>query len=310
MEIFKAKSLFNSIDNNLIKELVEIDDSLKEKIRKIQLKMLEDLNQLCLENDIKLMLGGGSFLGAIRHKGFIPWDDDIDLMMLRDDFEKLLKVLDNLTKEYEFQYINPQKNSYCTFAKLMYRNSRLIEVGSENIPKLQGVYLDIFIIENIPDKKIVSFFYGLKCNYMQLVSSSIVMAKFPSEYNKKIFMQSFSGKINYFIRKTIGFLYRYQNIEKYFIKVDKTFKKYKDKKTNYVTIQSGRKHYFGEKLPKKIFEEFIEYPFENIKVLGPKDYDVYLKNLYGSNYMQLPPIEKREKHHCIEILIGIDNQER
>ena len=145
---------------------------------------------------------------------------------------------------------------------------------------------------------------------MQLVSSSIVMAKFPSEYNKKIFMQSFSGKINYFIRKTIGFLYRYQNIEKYFIKVDKTFKKYKDKKTNYVTIQSGRKHYFGEKLPKKIFEEFIEYPFENIKVLGPKDYDVYLKNLYGSNYMQLPPIEKREKHHCIEILIGIDNQER
>ena len=310
MEIFKAKSLFNSIDNNLIKELVEIDDSLKEKIRKIQLKMLEDLNQLCLENDIKLMLGGGSFLGAIRHKGFIPWDDDIDLMMLRDDFEKLLKVLDNLTKEYEFQYINPQKNSYCTFAKLMYRNSRLIEVGSENIPKLQGVYLDIFIIENIPDKKIVSFFYGLKCNYMQLVSSSIVMAKFPSEYNKRIFMQSFSGKINYFIRKTIGFLYRYQNIEKYFIKVDKTFKKYKDKKTNYVTIQSGRKHYFGEKLPKKIFEEFIEYPFENIKVLGPKDYDVYLKNLYGSNYMQLPPIEKREKHHCIEILIGIDNQER
>ena len=289
---------------------MEIDDSLKEKIRKIQLKMLEDLNQLCLENDIKLMLGGGSFLGAIRHKGFIPWDDDIDLMMLRDDFEKLLKVLDNLTKEYEFQYINPQKNSYCTFAKLMYRNSRLIEVGSENIPKLQGVYLDIFIIENIPDKKIVSFFYGLKCNYMQLVSSSIVMAKFPSEYNKKIFMQSFSGKINYFIRKTIGFLYRYQNIEKYFIKVDKTFKKYKDKKTNYVTIQSGRKHYFGEKLPKKIFEEFIEYPFENIKVLGPKDYDVYLKNLYGSNYMQLPPIEKREKHHCIEILIGIDNQER
>ena len=140
MEIFKAKSLFNSIDNNLIKELVEIDDSWKEKIRKIQLKMLEDLNQLCLENDIKLMLGGGSFLGAIRHKGFIPWDDDIDLMMLRDDFEKLLKILNGLPKKYEFQYISPQKNSYCTFAKLMYSNSRLIEVGSENTKITRSIF--------------------------------------------------------------------------------------------------------------------------------------------------------------------------
>lgn len=303
MGIFRAKSLFNSINNNLIKELIEIDDSLKEKIRKIQLKMLEDLNNICLVNDIKLMLGGGTFLGAVRHKGFIPWDDDIDLMMLRDDFEKLLKVLDALPKEYEFQYIVPQKISYCTFAKLMHKNSSLIEVGNENIPKLQGIYLDIFIIENIPNNKIVSFFYGLKCNYMQLVSSSIVMTKFLSEYNKKIFMQSFSGKINYFIRKTIGFLYRYQNIEKYFIKVDKTFKKYKDKKTSYVTIPSGRRHYFGEKQLKEIFLNLVEYPFENLKIWGPKEYNIYLENLYGSNYMQLPPIEKREKHHCIKISI-------
>ena len=303
MGIFRAKSLFNSISNNLIKELIEIDDNLKEKIRKIQLKMLEDFNKLCSENGINLMLGGGSFLGAIRHKGFIPWDDDIDLMMLRDDFENLLRVVNNLPKKYEFQYISPQKNSYCTFAKLMYKNSQLIEVGSENVPKLQGIYLDIFIIENVPDNKIVSFFYGLKCNYMQLVSSSIVMTKFPSEYNKKIFMQSFSGKINYFIRKTIGFLYRYQNIEKYFIKVDRTFKKYKDKKTSYVTIPSGRRHYFGEKLSKKIFFDLVEYQFENLKILGPKEYNIYLENLYGSNYMQLPPIEKREKHHCIKISV-------
>lgn len=303
MGIFGAKSLFNSVSNNLIKELIEIDDNLKEKIRKIQLKMLEDLNNICLENDIKIMLGGGSFLGAVRHKGFIPWDDDIDLMMLRDDFEKLLKVLDVLPKEYEFQYIIPPKISYCTFAKLMYKNSSLIEVGNENIPKLQGIYLDIFIIENIPNNKIVSFFYGLKCNYMQLVSSSIVMTKFPSEYNKKIFMQSFPGKINYFIRKTIGFLYRYQNIKKYFIKVDRTFKKYKDKKTSYVTIPSGRRHYFGEKQLKEIFFNLVEYSFENLKIRGPKEYNIYLENLYGSNYMQLPPIEKREKHHCIKISI-------
>ena len=78
---------------------------------------------------------------------------------------------------------------------------QLIEVGNENIPKLQGIYLDIFIIENIPNNKIVSFFYGLKCNYMQLVSSSIVMTKFPSEYNKKIFYAIFLWENKLFYKK-------------------------------------------------------------------------------------------------------------
>ena len=75
------------------------------------------------------------------------------------------------------------------------------------------------------------------------------------------------------------------------------------KNTDYITIPSGRNHYFGEILPKKIFEDLIEYQFENLKILGPKEFNVYLTNLYGDNYMQLPPIEKREKHHCIKIKV-------
>lgn len=303
MKFMRAKSLFNNIDEDILKEIVEINEETIKKMRVIQLKMLEDLNNLCLANKIDLILGGGSFLGAVRHKGFIPWDDDIDLMMRREDFERFLKILDKLPKEYEFQYVIPQKVSYCTFAKLMYKDSCLIEIGNENIPKLQGIYLDIFIIENIPNNKVISFFYGLKCNYMQLVSSSIVMTKFHSEFNKKVFMYSISGKVNYFIRKSIGFIYRFVDVEKYFEKIDKVFKKYENKNTDYITIPSGRNHYFGEILPKKIFENLIEYQFENLKILGPKEFNVYLTNLYGDNYMQLPPIEKREKHHCIKIKV-------
>lgn len=303
MKFMRAKSLFNSIDSDILKELVELDEETIKKMRVIQLKMLEDLNNICLTNKIDLILGGGSFLGAVRHKGFIPWDDDIDLMMKRDDFEKFLKILDELPNEYEFQYATSNKASYNTFAKIMYKNSTLIEVGNENIPKFQGIYLDIFIIENIPNNKIISYVYGMKCNFMQLVSSSIVMTRFSSDYNKKIFLKSFSGKVNYSIRKFIGFLYQFTNIEKYFVKIDKVFKKYKDRKTDFITIPSGRNHYFGEILPRKIFDNLIEYQFENLRILGPKEYDIYLTNLYGSNYMQLPPVEKREKHHCIEIKI-------
>jgi len=303
MKFMRAKSLFNSIDSDILKELVELDEETIKKIRVIQLKMLEDLNNICLANKIDLILGGGSFLRAVRHKGFIPWDDDIDLMMKRDDFEKFLKILDELPNEYEFQYATSNRASYNTFAKIMYKNSTLIEVGNENIPKFQGIYLDIFIIENIPNNKIISYVYGMKCNFMQLVSSSIVMTRFSSDYNKKIFSKSFSGKVNYSIRKFIGFLYQFTNIEKYFVKIDKVFKKYKDRKTDFITIPSGRNHYFGEILSRKIFDNLIEYQFENLRILGPKEYDIYLTNLYGSNYMQLPPVEKREKHHCIEIKI-------
>lgn len=303
MKFMRAKSFFNNIDSDILKELIELDEETIKKMRVIQLEMLEDLINICLVNEIELILGGGSFLGAVRHKGFIPWDDDIDLMMKREDFERFLKIQDKLPKEYELQYATSSKPSYSTFAKIMYKKSTLVEIGNENIPKFQGIYLDIFIIENIPNNKIISYIYGLKCNYMQLVSSSIVMTRFSSDYNKKIFLKSFSGRINYFIRKVIGFLYRFTNVEKYFVKIDKVFKKYKNRKTNYITIPSGRNHYFGEILPQKIFDNLTEYQFENLKILGPKEYDIYLTNLYGNDYMQLPPVEKREKHHCIKFKI-------
>lgn len=301
MGIFRAKDIFNKIDNSLIEDIIEVNFELLKKIRIIQLKMLKVLDELCRKNNIDIILGGGSFLGAVRHKGFIPWDDDIDLMMTRNNFEKLLKIIHYLPEEYEFQYSTVSNQSYCTFAKLMYKYSTLMEIGSENIPKLSGVYLDIFIIENVPDNKIISFFYGLRCNYMQFVSSSLVMFKFPSKYNKKIFMSSLTGKINFTIRNIIGLLYFFTDINKYLIKVDNIYKKYMNKNTKYMSIPTGRGHYFNELLPREIFTNLIDYQFENLKIKGIKSFETYLRNLYGFDYMQLPPLEKREKHYCIKI---------
>lgn len=307
MKIFRIKSLFSYIKKDFIEEIVEITDELKEKIRKIQLSMLKELCDFCNKNNIEIMLGGGTFLGAVRHQGFIPWDDDLDLMIRREEFEKLLKIIDCFSEKYEFQYSRSQNSSYLTFAKLMYKKSKYIEIGSENIPKLNGVFIDIFVIENTPNNFIQSFFYGIKCNYMQLISSCILFYKYRSKYNEIILKSTVLGKINYYLRYFLGYMYRKVDIKLYLQKVDKVYGKYKKiKEAKYLTIPTGRGHYFGEKQPQEIFKELKLYKFENLKILGPKNYDAYLKKLYGNDYMEIPSIEKRERHYSIEVFIDED----
>lgn len=301
MKFFSTKNIYTDLKEEELEGVKKFSEEKKVKLRKIQLELLSYILKFCDENEIDIMAGGGTLLGAVRHQGFIPWDDDIDLMMLREDFEKLLSLQNKILNKYELQYCKTKFPSYVGFAKFISKEHVLVEIGSENIPKKNGVFLDIFIIENIPNNKLLYYIHGLRCEYLRLVATSLVYCKFFSKYEKKIVTIKFKAKLNYILRRTIAFFYNYKtaDINGYFIKLDLLTSKYKEYSGKNVTIPTGRGHYFGEKILKDIFLKKIEVKFENLIIKIPEKYDVYLRNLYGEKYMELPPLHKREKHNYI-----------
>jgi lipopolysaccharide cholinephosphotransferase len=140
------------IDSQLQQQLRERFNPDGSMLRNQQLRMLEILlyiDKVCKENDIKYWLSSGTLLGAVRHGGFIPWDDDLDIEMLREDYEKFLKVFTN-NDNYALQTYKSDENYFRTFAKVRDLHSEISEFELDRYYKYRGLYVDVFSIERLP----------------------------------------------------------------------------------------------------------------------------------------------------------------
>ena len=150
------------IDLQLQQELRERFNPDGSMLRKQQLRMLEILlyiDKVCKENDIKYWLSSGTLLGAVRHGGFIPWDDDLDIEMLREDYEKFIKVFPN-NEDFVLQTCKTDPNYFRTFAKVRDLHSQISEFDIDKYYKYRGLYVDVFSIERVP-RKICRFYGGI-----------------------------------------------------------------------------------------------------------------------------------------------------
>ena len=148
------------IDYQLQQQLRERFNPDGSMLRKQQLRMLEILlyiDKICKENNIKYWLSSGTLLGAVRHGGFIPWDDDLDIEMLREDYEKFLKVFTD-NDNYALQTYKSDENYFRTFAKVRDLHSEISEFELDRYYKYRGLYVDIFSIERVP--KYICRLYG------------------------------------------------------------------------------------------------------------------------------------------------------
>ena len=144
------------------KKYIDIDEQ-----KKIQLEMLKEIRDICDEAGLMYFLGGGTLLGAVRHKGYIPWDDDIDLMMPREDYNKLLKIFnEKCNGKSKLLYYGNLKEYYYPYAKVVNTETRLVELDCRNLDEM-GVFIDIFPIDFLPedDKKIKKIFNKFKFLY-------------------------------------------------------------------------------------------------------------------------------------------------
>lgn len=255
-----------------------------EDVKNIEIEMLDYLNKVCLENNIKMFLGGGTLLGAVRHSGFIPWDDDIDVMLLRDDYSKLLDILKK--KEDSFKLINYDNccGYYYPFAKLVNSNTILYENDLKYIDGI-GIYIDIFPIDNLPNSK-------LKIEYIFFKRK--IYQSFINLLSNKNYISNSSG-FKRFVKSILYHLFKRVNPNKVAAKYDNLLLKYKDIVTDNVVCITGS-YIRKEIMPKDYISDSIEVEFEGNNYLAPIGYKDYLTKHYG-DYMKLPPEEKRVSNH-------------
>lgn len=261
------------------------------ELKKIQLDILDNIDSFCKKNKINYWLDYGTLLGAVRHSGYIPWDDDIDIGMLRDDYNKFLKEYNNSSSKYKLIASEIDKDYYFAFGKVMDTNTILYE-PDENGLKI-GVYVDIFVhdkaSDNMDDNKKS---YKKRDLYQKLRIAQL----FPDLYDKT----SLKKKIlRFFINTYLKCLPK----NYYTKKIIKNSQKYSNQDTNKIADFLAP---YEVIVDKDIFDNFTYLKFEKNKYPVPEMYDEYLKAIYG-DYMTLPPKEKQVSNHKFVAYYKNDN---
>ncbi len=265
-----------------------------EQLHLCLLNMLKDIDIVCKKHKINYMLGGGSALGAVRHKGFIPWDDDLDLNMPRKDYEKFIDVMEKeLGAYYDFSYPN-SKNVEVPFLKVYKKNTILREVNQKKI--YDAVWIDIFPMEYAPNNLIARYIKGLLADILHFIMISVYIFSNKNLGIKKHYISSKKKLFRYYLALMIGYLLPFCSITSLINIFDKFVTQKKE--SYFYTVPTGRNRYLGECFTQdKIFPlRLIKFGSLTLNVYGCVEN--YLSRLYG-DYMVIPPEHKRE-HHYVE----------
>lgn len=262
----------------------------REKLCKAELEIMDNIVNACEELHLKYVICAGTLLGAVRHEGFIPWDDDIDIAMPREDYEVFIaKASKYMDSKLFIQNYLTEPNTNALWTKV--RNTRTIffENDNKDFDMCHGIFVDIFPLDRIKKGRLSS-----EIEFIKRYKFNLVAGCYCEPYYKGI-RHPIKKILAYFIRNTI---YLRTPIHEWLKKEDERRRAMNQKGDNCYPI-----HFFenkGSLTYEELFDDML-FNFEDRKYRGPKEYDLYLRKMYGDNYMQLPPEGKRITHRPLKI---------
>lgn len=251
----------------------------------LMVEILDDVHKLCEKHNLRYFLDAGTLIGAVRHKGFIPWDDDVDIGMPREDYEKFLKIAKKELPEYLFLQTFETDKYYDVYpvpCKIRYNGTLFFEEGTkENLKMHNGVYIDIFPYDSLPKHKIV---YKIQRTLSYNILKSFKRLRdIPDSLN-------FKNKITFSFYRIVAKMFPSERRMKFF----NYLIKWNDPNSEYMGY--GVDTFWSEYVYKKEdYFDLIKLSFEGKEFYAPKNYDSILTQLYG-DYMIMPKEEDRVWH--------------
>jgi len=272
--------------NEAIREGHDLSDEELKKLQDVQKELISEVKRICLKNNIHFNMVGGTMLGAIRHGGYIPWDDDADIGFLRAEYEKFREACkkDLNHEKYYMQDLRDTSGYRWGYGKLRKKDTEFVRLNQEFMPYEQGIFIDLMPFDNVPDNIIARKIHFFKCFiYRKFFWSEVGKISETNRFVKILY------KIMCFVPMEL-LINRYQKF------IDNGQRR-KTKLVRILTFPTPKGVYGYDR---KWYTKLTNYEFDELILPGAKDYEGYLTVKYG-NYMEMPPMEKRKVHPVSKI---------
>ena len=296
--MLQTKSIFLHNSNSL-ENIKELEPKELEQLQQHLWNMYSDLVHVCEKHNLQISLAYGNVIGILRHNGWIPWDDDLDVHMPRKDYEELLtKHAHELPSQYKFFSAYSEDGPIYRFAKLVDTSTLLVPVGGQR-ENHSGIYIDIFPIDNIGCNKYINRIKKYWQYFLMYTSSSVAQYQEKSQDYKRIMCATKKGKLNYLLRKNWGVVFSFLNKTKWYALCEKTW--IIKKETSYIHVKNAIET-CGMKIPKNTFLPPRKYSCDLGDVYIPQNPEEYLK-LHYKNWREIPKDSEKWHHYVKEIKI-------
>lgn len=281
------------------RELHAMTDEERTRLQAHLRMMYLEIEKVCDRHNLRMCTGYGTVLGAIRHQGFIPWDDDMDLLMPREDYDKLInEYAEELPKHFKIYAPNSKNEPISRFAKVVDTNTRFLGPGAKD-EEYHGIFIDIFPLEYAPKNKVLLWLRNQYTRFLLLVAESVIGYEHNSQFYKNLMCSTPAGMRTYNIRKMIGCLFCFRKGKSWYNRIANF--EYYQKVTNQYNIPSdgGLKKSLVP-MPEEMLFPAKKVMFDDVEVLVPNDAVKYLEQNYG-DWNWIPPVDQRWQHFIKDI---------